>query len=62
MIATIFFGFHPKRAFNLHLIINLAYASLKYRKMQVFLIFLIFNMLVRKENHTEIQKRTFEEY
>ena len=35
---------------------------LKYRTMRLFLILLIFSILMRRENHTEIHKRTFEKY
>ena len=35
---------------------------LKYRTMRLFLILLIFSILMRRENHIEIDKRTFEKY
>ena len=44
------------------LIINLADGLLKYRTMRLFLIFLIFSILMGRENHTEIHKRTFENH
>ena len=48
--------------FYLQFIINYADGLLKYRTMRPFLIFLIFSILIGRENHTEIQKRTFEKY
>ena len=62
MITTIFLVSIQNKHFYLQLIINLADGLLKYRKMRLFLIFLIFSILVGRENHTEIHKRTFKKY
>ena len=48
--------------FYLQLIIKLADGLLKYRTMQLFLIFLNFSILMGREDHIEIHKRTFEKY
>ena len=62
MITTIFLVSIQNKHFYLQLIINLADGLLKYRTMRLFLIFLIFSILMGRENHTEIHKRTFEKY
>ena len=57
-----FFASIQNNHFYLQLIINLDDELLNYRTMRLFLMFLIFSILMGRENHTEIQMRTFEKF
>ena len=57
MMASIFLVSIQKKHFYLQLIISLADGLLKYRTMQLFLLFLIFfifSLLMRRDSHTEL--------
>ena len=62
LIATVFLVCIQNKHFYLQLIIFLASGLVKYRTMRLFLIFLVFSILMGRENQTEIHKRTFEMY